>query len=115
MDLKHIKLTSGEDLLAGVELLSYNDVKYFRLHAPISLYIDPEFGYIAKDWLALSELTYADLQVSDITFVNPASQTAETYYYEYLKYKAGSRKEPANNESEDINALLEQSRNSIKH
>lgn len=109
MNLKHIKMANGEDVIAHLEILNYKDTFIYRCHAPVQIYIDPEFGYIAKNWIFLSKNTFADILPKDIIFVNSVSDQAESYYQEYINRSS----KPV--EEEDLLESLIQSKLSTKH
>jgi len=108
MRLKHIKFKVGDDVLAYVE--SHSTGEYI-IHAPVSIEIDPNHGYMAKNWLALSESSFTYIQSRDILFINNASENAENYYREYIEY---IQKPDSDSLSDELEAFIE-SKSSIKH
>lgn len=117
MNLNHIKLNNGEDILAYVEIIELpNKQKHLRLHAPISIHMDPEHGFFAKSWLLLSETNMVSLPLQKIMFCNTASEKAQTYYDQFMEQLASSA--PAEEQLSDIEELLSsmlESKSSIKH
>ena len=83
MELKHIKLRTGEDLLGYTEFVKNELGKTMLIvTAPISVHIDPTRGLFAKSWLFLSENNYADISMNDVMHLDFASSKAiENYDY----------------------------------
>jgi hypothetical protein len=78
--LHHVKLHSGEDLLAYVR----RDIEYTEVYAPIAVSVDPHLGLFAKSWLLLSEGNSATIKNSHIIFASKASKRAVEYYDEFM-------------------------------
>lgn len=83
MNLIHIKLKNGEDILAQEDPLKSEFG--IRVTAPISVHLDPIHGFFAKSWLALSSTNTVIIDNNDIMFLNPASDKGFEYYEEFIK------------------------------
>lgn len=81
VELHHIKLQNGEDLLAYMNEL---DSRHTEIHAPIMVVIDPHLGLFAKSWLLLSEGNSIVISSSHILFASKASKKAIEYYDEFM-------------------------------
>lgn len=117
MYLKHIKLRTGEDLVAPAEFIKDNlGYQALRVITPVSIHMDPNLGFYAKSWLLLSEENNVILNLEDVMFCKPASSVAEEYYNEFVhKYSQESELDDMSEDLEDLfNSLLE-SKTSIKH
>lgn len=118
MELHHIKLTNGEDLLSYIDIQKVNDINVYVLRNPISLYHDIDYGYICRNWTGFSKTNNALLFSKDILFLNPASDTAEEYYYQFIEGISEQTDQfdglDPDQETEQMRALIE-SRNKTKH
>ena len=108
MRLKHIKFKVGDDVLAYVESVTTGE---YTIHAPVAIEIDPTHGYIAKNWLALSDSSFTNIKARDVLFINNASENAENYYREYIEYSQRPDSDPL---SDELEAFIE-SKHNIKH
>ena len=117
MELKHIKLRTGEDLVAPAEIVKDNlGYKALRVTTPVSIHMDPSLGFYAKSWLLLSEDNDVVINLEDVMFCKPASATAEEYYTEFVyKYSEDNDNPDPTEEFEDMLRTLMESRTSIKH
>lgn len=110
MNLKHVKLNSGDDIICTIE----NHKTFFRIHNPILIYIDPELGMMAKNWLALSASTYVDIMANKIMFSTDASETAITYYQEFVNYVSSKSTDLEDEVEQTLSDMLE-AKTSTKH
>lgn len=83
MNLIHIKMKNGEDILAQEEPEKCDEGVIVT--APISVHLDPVNGFFAKSWMALSSTNTVIINTNDIMFCYPASETGFEYYEEYIK------------------------------
>lgn len=120
MNLLHIKLKNGEDIL-GQEDISFVD-DGVTIISPISVHLDPINGFFAKSWMVLSDVKTVHIKQADIMYCYPASATGREYYDEFIKRM--SRDAPFRSSSttdediEDLEQMFEamlQSKASIKH
>lgn len=95
MELLHIKMKNGEDILAQKDNSSKFDNELYIV-APVSIHIDPVQGFFAKSWLLLSEGNAVKIDKNDTLFCHNASEKARTYYEEFL-YRI-SEEEPSKDE-----------------
>lgn len=113
MDLMHIKLRTGEDLLGHVEKLNNG----YRITSPISFEIDPHEGFFARSWLLFSAENSVLLSKDDIYFCNEASEKAINYYEEFVhQYSENSiSQDEFNSDLEDMLLTFLESKHSTKH
>lgn len=116
--LYHVKLHSGEDLLAYIR----RDIEYTEVYAPISVNIDPHLGLFAKSWLLLSDGNSALIKNSHILFASKASKRAVEYYEEFMhrihereQIKQMEEDTEFTSELEDIFTALAESKTAIKN
>jgi len=83
MNLLHIKLKNGEDILAKDQSTSLENVVVVAM--PISVHMDPLHGFFAKSWMVLSDIDVVSINKNDIMFCYPASQHGVNYYEEFMK------------------------------
>ena len=78
MDLMHIKLKNGDDLLGlNVE----HDVEgQYNIERPIKIKFDPNCGIIAQRWLLLSDKEFVVFEEEDIMVISPTNQRGKDYY-----------------------------------
>lgn len=114
MNLIHIKLKNGDDLLAQV----FDETeKTICIAAPICIKIDPTYGIMGTGWCHLSDTTSVVLNKKEFLFYNPASERGYKYYEEFAhKFIKDDEEEEAelSDLEEMFNDLLE-SRASTKH
>jgi len=117
MELKHIKLRTGEDLVGPAEFIKDNlGYRALKVTTPVSIHMDPSLGFYAKSWLLLSKDNDVILNLEDVMFCKPASDTAEEYYTEFVhKYATESDIDDQANELEELFQTLLESKSSIKH
>jgi len=117
MELKHIKLRTGEDLVGPAEFIKDNlGYKALRVTTPVSIHMDPNLGFYAKSWLLLSQENNVILHLDDVMFCKTASDTAEEYYNEFVhKYSSESETSFDSDELEELFQSLMESKTSIKH
>lgn len=83
MNLIHIKLKNGEDILAQ-ENPEKSDIGVI-VTAPISVHLDPVHGFFAKSWMALSSTNTVLINSNDIMYCYPASERGLEYYDEFIR------------------------------
>lgn len=117
MELKHIKLRTGEDLVAPAEFVKDNlGYRALKVTTPVSIHMDPNLGFYAKSWLLLSQDNNVILNLEDVMFCKPASETAEEYYNEFVyKYSSEATLDEETSEIEELFASMLESKTSIKH
>lgn len=118
MQLKHIKLRTGEDLVGSAEYLKDNSGEhaFVKVTAPISIHMDPTYGFYAKSWLLLSKDNVVILNINDVMFCKPASNTAEEYYTEFVYRHANeSELDQRFDEVEEMFQSMVESKISTKH
>ena len=118
MNLQHIKTSSGEDIVAYVEHNKVQGREIYTLYNPITVYTDPQYGYVARSWLSLSDLNYVNLFGKDILFCNPASVSATSYYNEFMKQFEEHDELSDDDDLDDFEELRDamlESKNTIKH
>jgi len=116
MQLIHIKMKNGEDLLGY--LVSSTD-HHIEINTPIAVDIEPSLGFFAKSWLMLSEDNSVRLSKEDYMFWSKANKRATEYYDEFmhrLADKPDDRTESEyTNDLEEVFSALMESKASIKH
>jgi len=80
MNLMHIKLRTGEELVAEViEESEDTEVKYFLLRNPVHL--TPSAGGVsAREWLYFSGTNEVWINTQDIIYANSANEDAFDFY-----------------------------------
>ena len=117
MNLLHIKLKSGGDILAQ-EILGAQDEFGISVSAPVEICIDPVNGFFAKSWAILSATQNVVIPRSEVLFFYPASDKAYKYYEEFIERMSLSTEaydEDEVSELEELFTTLLESRNSTKH
>lgn len=119
MELKHIKLRTGEDLVGPAEFikdkLGYQALKVIT---PVSIHMDPNLGFYAKSWLLLSKENNVIINLDDVMFCKPASDTAEEYYNEFVYRHSEDKNDDLTAMSEEAEEMLHsflESKSSTKH
>ncbi len=119
MQLIHVKMKNGEDLLG---YLGGQTSESIELITPISIVIDPHVGLFAKSWLLFSELNSVNIFNSDYMFFSAASRKAIDYYDEFMHKINDSQMQKQVEEDTDFNTELEEvftammeSRSTTKH
>lgn len=119
VELHHVKLQNGEDLLAYARDTGGG---YTELYAPIVVNIDPHLGLFAKSWLLLSGGNTVMVKNSYILFACKASQRAVEYYEEFMhrihereQIKQMEEDTEFTSELEDIFTALAESKTAIKN
>jgi len=116
MQLIHIKMKNGEDLLGY--LVSSTD-HHIEVTTPIAVDIEPSLGFFAKSWLMLSESNSVKLSKEDYMFWSNANKKATEYYEEFM-HRLTDRPDTQHDadytsELEDVFTALLESKSSIKH
>lgn len=91
MNLLHIKLKNGEDLLAQEIIDQTTDS--ISVTSPIQICIDPEHGFFIKSWASLSATDDISIPISEVMFCYPASEKAQSYYEEYTNRMSHTKDE----------------------
>ena len=84
MELSHVKLIDGTDLICIVEEID-TDNHTVTLSYPIQMIIDPQLGTYGKRWLAFSDVEVATIDDYNILFIHNASQSATSHYFDFVK------------------------------
>ena len=82
MNLTHIKLKNGQDVIAYADHAS---TEILSMEHPVILEYHVEYGLTARWWSAYSEPDRIDIRMSDTLFVNPASEVAIEQYENFVK------------------------------
>jgi ABC-type taurine transport system ATPase subunit len=119
MELIHVKMKNGEDLLGYLGVKTDTSVE---LITPISIMIDPHLGMFAKSWLIFSDLNAATITDTDYMFFSAASRKAVEYYEEFMhrlnekdQHRQLEEDTEFTNELEDIFSAMMESRSTTKH
>ena len=118
MELIHVKLNNGEDLLGYGTICK--DKKVVDIQQPISVKVDPSLGIYAIKWLHFSETNRAKIPTYKIMSVDKASQTGIDCYEDFI-YRHRDDGMSADDLSESVNELEElftmmiEAKASIKH
>ncbi len=119
VELHHVKLQNGEDLLAYSRETGGG---FTELYAPIVVSIDPHLGLFAKSWLLLSEGNSVMVKNSYILFASKASKKAVEYYDEFMhrihereQIKQMEEDSEFTSELEDIFTALAESKSATKN
>lgn len=110
MELKHVKLKNGTDLIA---FIVKNDLGYVTIKDPVQFGFDPNHGIYGIDWLLLSEKTVVELNQSDIFFIQDSSSKAVEFYNQFMG-KHSAVKDQHQDLKTVLDAILE-SRSNVKH
>lgn len=78
--LLHIKMHSGDDLLAN---LVSNNPNGITIKNPIKITLDPVEGFFAQSWMLLSKENSVYLSNTDILFSLEANDKAVEYYISF--------------------------------
>lgn len=111
MQLLHVKMNNGEDLL-GYGTIS-EDKKSVHIEHPISVKVDPSLGIYAVKWLYFSENNKVSIPSVKIMFVDKASKLAIECYEDFV-YKHGEREMSEDELKESANELEEMFLNMIE-
>lgn len=116
MNLLHIKLKNGEDLLAQEER---SDEDIITIVAPISVMFTESKGVMGKGWCFLSATNVVQIKKSDIYFAYPASERGYEFYEDFMRgifqKEEEFESEDTISELEDIFLSMIESKKSIKH
>lgn len=118
MELIHVKLNNGEDLL-GYGKLS-EDKKTVEIQQPISVKVDPSLGIYAIKWLHFSETNRATIPTYKIMSIDKASQTGINCYEDFI-YRHSDNEMSSDELSESVKELEEmfttmiEAKSSTKH
>lgn len=119
MNLLHIKLKNGEDLLAQ-EQVSNRDT-HITVSAPVSIHVSPEYGFFARSWCHLTSINIVEIDKSETLFIYPASEKGYKYYEEFVQSHMSSSSETEELDQDELSDLEEmfqtilESKSSIKH
>lgn len=116
--LIHIKMKSGEDLVASV---LDRDTDMLHIDNPIQIRIHPVHGLFAKSWMLLSKETDIVVRLEDILYTSEANDKAIEYYESFMDKLAGvtSKKSRSDYDGDDavaemLESMLE-AQDAIKH
>lgn len=84
MDLSHVKLLNGDDLIGIVEEV---DTEVFKLSSALQMVNMANLGMQAVRWTIFSKNEETVLKYKDVFFVNPASVLAAETYLEVLQQR----------------------------
>lgn len=84
MDLSHVKLLNGDDLIGIVEEV---DTEVFKLSSALQMVNMANLGMQAVRWTIFSKNEETVLKYKDVFFVNPASALAAETYLEVLQQR----------------------------
>lgn len=114
MKLKHIKLDNGDDLIGN---LVQKTKQHLEIHFPVLIEMDPQLGYVAKNWTGLSETDTVKIETTKVTFTHDASISAHKYYQEFIAHVSDEDEFEETYEDEIDNELQDiiDSRKAIKH
>lgn len=118
MNLLHIKLKNGQDLLAQEERSTDTTV---TIAAPVVISIDPSYGIMGTNWCHLSSISVVELKKEDILFCYPASERGYKYYDEFAHKFIEEDKsddqllDESISELEELFTTMLESKNSTKH
>lgn len=110
MNLMHVKLRTGEDILCYIEDLSGK----YKMNAPVQINIHPINGIFVRDWLLYSEDNFVFMDKADTYFCNNASEKAKMYYEEYL-YQQVEEPDEELSDLEELFMTMMESKEFIKH
>lgn len=116
MNLLHIKLKNGADLLAQ-ENPEQSDYA-ISVTSPIEVCVDPIHGFFVKSWALLSATNYIQIPKSEVMFCYPASEKAYTYYEEFAARMTAPEDKFTDediNEYEELFSTMLEAKSSIKH
>lgn len=105
MQLIHIKMKNGEDLLG---YLASNTEDGIEIMTPISVILDPTYGMFAKSWLMLSDLNSVWIKSTDYMFFSTASRKATEYYDEFMHRISEKEQQQSLEEDLDFTSELEE-------
>lgn len=106
MQLLHIKLKNGEDILAQRED-SQLDENGVTISAPVSIHIDPMHGFFAKSWMILSDAQVFIVPNEEILFCSNASEKGISYYEEFVLKISRDHSDFPSIEDDNIDSLQE--------
>ena len=113
MNLLHIKLKNGEDILAQEQSVPCENGVVVTM--PISVHMDPIHGFFAKSWMVLSEVNSVTIKTDDIMFCYPASEHGTEYYEEFLKQRVSDTMSDDVDELEQMFEAMLESKTSKIH
>lgn len=109
MNIYHVKLRSGTDLISAGSLHQ----NFIYLEEPVEVISDMG-TLIALPWLQLSKERTAKLPMNMIAVVNEASAEAESYYVQYLRRIMIERAKDSSMDR-DLQLAIEESFSAPKH
>mgnify|MGYP005606467819 FL=1 len=87
MNLYHIKLLNGTDLIAEI---GESDNDGMILIEPVEFVLDPNNGLFVKNWLLWSEANEIYVYFDQIIFYSPASNSTYNKYQQFFDQINGS-------------------------
>lgn len=113
MDLMHIKLKTGLDLISYV---LENNGTAITLKDPVQFGFDPNHGIFGIDWLLLSDADTVVINHSDIYFLNITSSKGAEFYNQFsTKYSSKKEDHSYTSELESIFEAMLESKSNTKH
>ena len=122
MDIVHIKLNNGDDLIG--RKIEHDREGENHIEDPIKIKFDPQCGIIAQSWLILSEKDSVIFEDKDIMIIGHANQRGAEYYKaffeesdsseDYVEYNLEGKTELDREREEMIISYLE-SKGEVKH
>ena len=113
MELIHIKLKNGQDLI-GVDL--GNTIGCCNIENPVQVKIHPTQGFYAQSWLLFSEEKSVVINDDDILVKGKANQRAVDCYTSFFeeRFLDDLEGEPESEIEEHLMALID-SKSAVKH
>ena len=124
MDIVHIKLNNGDDLIG--KKIEHDREGEYHIEDPIKIKFDPQCGIIAQSWLILSEKDSVIFEDKDIMIIGDANQRGAEYYKaffeekdsseDYIEYNLNGINEPERDrEKEEMILSYLESKGEVKH
>lgn len=120
MNLIHIKLKNGDDLIGVRDTEENKQVKDgIWVVSPIRVDVHPIHGLWAKSWMMLSDGNTVKINSSDIMYIANANQKATEYYHMFIEKhsedEAASSLDDTIDELEDLYTTMLDAKASTKH
>lgn len=118
MELIHVKLNNGEDIIGYGLVDSSNDT--IIIEHPISVKVDPSLGVYATKWLHFSERNNAVIPIVKVMSVDKASQSGSDCYEDFMHNNpdnsmTAEELSDSVNELEDMFTTMLEAKISTKH
>ena len=112
MNLMHIKLKNGTDLIGYVTEENKASV---TIKDPVQFGFDVDNGIYGIDWMLLTDDSDVTVTMSDVFFVKKGSTKAIEFYNQFIGNYSSKKDDSYNTELETIFTALIESKNSSKH